>query len=389
MTAAQTADPPLGCTGDEESVLRTLLPFLPDLGITRLADQTGLDNLGVPVVAAFRPNSRSISVHQGKGLTKAQAKISAIMESAECHFAENVDQPLRWAAVGELPDTVCVHRLPVEDWACPDESERTLWVEGDDLIAGRRKWVPFEMVHTDYTASRLSAGEAGYRATTSGLGAGLSLSRARTHALWELLERDAISTWRAAGGPAARDATPLDLDSVRDRRCRGLLLRLLDRRVRVGVWAVGSKVGCTAFQALLVPPDGGLAGIEAEMGAALHADPVQALLGALCEAAQSRVTRIAGARDDYEPASYGADARRDRLAQASLWMTFASRRAAIPFQEMSPITNDTLPHRMHSHLEALDRAGCTEAVWVDLSRPGLPISSGRFIIPGLEGPFGH
>jgi ribosomal protein S12 methylthiotransferase accessory factor YcaO len=37
------------------------------LPITRLANVTGLDTLGILVVMSVRPNSRSLSVSQGKG----------------------------------------------------------------------------------------------------------------------------------------------------------------------------------------------------------------------------------------------------------------------------------------------------------------------------------
>ncbi len=36
-------------------------------GITRVADVTGLDHVGVPVVAVYRPNARSLVTAQGKG----------------------------------------------------------------------------------------------------------------------------------------------------------------------------------------------------------------------------------------------------------------------------------------------------------------------------------
>src|SRR6266536_3026160 len=66
--------------------LRRIKPLLAPAGITRLADVTGLDWVGLPVYQAIRPNSRSLSVSQGKGLTRAQAKASALMESlAACH----------------------------------------------------------------------------------------------------------------------------------------------------------------------------------------------------------------------------------------------------------------------------------------------------------------
>ena len=51
-------------------------------GVTRVADITGLDHVGIPVALACRPNSRSLSVSQGKGLTLDAAKASALMEEA-------------------------------------------------------------------------------------------------------------------------------------------------------------------------------------------------------------------------------------------------------------------------------------------------------------------
>ena len=56
--------------------------FAWDFGITRLANVTGLDYLGVPVFMAVRPNSRSLSVSQGKGLDEISAKTSAFMRTS-------------------------------------------------------------------------------------------------------------------------------------------------------------------------------------------------------------------------------------------------------------------------------------------------------------------
>lgn len=41
--------------------------FYERIGITRVANITGLDLLEIPVVSVIRPNARSISVSQGKG----------------------------------------------------------------------------------------------------------------------------------------------------------------------------------------------------------------------------------------------------------------------------------------------------------------------------------
>ena len=71
------------------------------MGITRLGNITGLDRIGIPVAIAVRPNSRSVSVAQGKGLEMPQAMASALMEACETFHAEQIG-PLRVAAYRAL-----------------------------------------------------------------------------------------------------------------------------------------------------------------------------------------------------------------------------------------------------------------------------------------------
>src|SRR3954470_14064746 len=63
-------------------------------GITRIADLTGLDTLGIPVFAAIRPMGLSLSTQQGKGTTREGARISALMESLETWSAEHIALPV-------------------------------------------------------------------------------------------------------------------------------------------------------------------------------------------------------------------------------------------------------------------------------------------------------
>ena len=61
------------------------------MGITRIANVTGLDRIGIPVVMVCRPNARSIAVSQGKGLDMDAAIVSGLMESAELYHAEQIE----------------------------------------------------------------------------------------------------------------------------------------------------------------------------------------------------------------------------------------------------------------------------------------------------------
>jgi ribosomal protein S12 methylthiotransferase accessory factor YcaO len=77
--------------------LKRVLPLGPVMGITRIANVTGLDSVGIPVVMVCRPNSRSVAVSQGKGIHQAvdgclSMKLKAWMISIEMinHHAFNV-----------------------------------------------------------------------------------------------------------------------------------------------------------------------------------------------------------------------------------------------------------------------------------------------------------
>src|SRR5207253_3020634 len=133
-------------------------PLLERAGITRVANVTGLDRIGVPVFMAIRPNSRGLAVAQGKGIEVEGARVSAIMESLETYYAER--SLLRtW---NESYEEIRRH-APVAD---PDQLPRSRgsafhphvpipWVEGFDLLANEPALVPFEMVHSNETLPRM------------------------------------------------------------------------------------------------------------------------------------------------------------------------------------------------------------------------------------------
>ncbi len=270
-----------------DQTLAGLLPHLGTMGITRLADVTGLDRVGVPTVIAVRPNSRSIAVHQGKGLTRTAAKVAAIMEAAEAFHAETIELPLRHARADALgAAAVAANRLPRAAGAPDLAGERLLWIEGRDLASGAARLVPYEVTHADYTVPQLGA--CLFQATTSGLGAGNSLLEAALHGLCEAIENDAVALWHGAGAVTGPQARSVDPASVDDARCCGLFAAFAGARTDVAIFDATSDTGIASFICLAVPRDEGLGGIEPEIGAGCHPDPAIALARALLEAAQSR-----------------------------------------------------------------------------------------------------
>ncbi len=137
-----------------EETLEKVQRFFPVMGITRVADITGLDTIGIPVIAVCRPNSRSVVVSLGKGLDVMAARASGVMESIEAFMAERIVRPL---IIGSVNDLRFSHRLVDVD-LIPRTADSLyhpdfplLWIEGQGLISQSPVWVPYELVHTAYT----------------------------------------------------------------------------------------------------------------------------------------------------------------------------------------------------------------------------------------------
>ena len=119
-----------------------------------------------------RPNSRSVAVSQGKGIDLASARASGLMEAAELYHAETITLPLRLATYEELRyqhNVVEVDELPRGSGSRFHPNLRLPWCEGHDLLSGENVFVPYEMVHTNYTTP-LPDGHGCFTATSNWLG---------------------------------------------------------------------------------------------------------------------------------------------------------------------------------------------------------------------------
>lgn len=279
------------CTPEE--TLERLAPLLARMGITRIANITGLDRLGVPVTMVCRPNSRSLAVFQGKGMTLSAAKASGVMEAVETYHAERIRLALKLASYRDLAsdhELIDVAALPCSVEGRFSAERRILWVEGTELNRGTRLWLPFEIVHTDYTVPRPS-GAGCFPANTNGLASGNHPLEAIIHGLCEVVERDAITLW-LMHGLREKAATTLDLASVEDRECKDLLSRLRKSGVEVLVWNATSDIGIPTYYCLIRGASG--EDVDPEFGGGCHPCREIALMRAVTEAVQARTTFIAG-----------------------------------------------------------------------------------------------
>ena len=368
----------------EATVLR-VRPLMEFMGITRIADVTGLDDIGVPVVMVSRPNARSLSVSQGKGLTLAAARASGLMESVEHWHAERIGLPLKLGTYKELCFT---HRLsdvaglPRLSAAPFHPDLRLLWVSGQDLAGeGTPVWVPFEVVHTDYSLP-LAAGSGAFVMSSSGLASGNHPLEAVSHAICELVERDATTLWRLSG-EARRRETRVDTATVDDPGCREVLGKMERAGVEAFVWETTSDMGIAAFACTIVDREPNPARPIAPMGGfGCHPSRAIALLRAITEAAQSRVTIITGSRDDVSHEPTGTEGDLDRARRF-----LAAARAAPPersFRDAPDRESESFDDDVAWEIDQLRAAGIREVIAVDLTRREIGIPVVRVVIPGLE-----
>jgi ribosomal protein S12 methylthiotransferase accessory factor len=361
-------------------------PLLKAFGITRVANLTGLDRTGIPVVMVCRPNARSSAVFHGKGMTVAAAKASGVMEAIETWHAEHAAPPLRFGSAAELAASIRladVDRLPRLPAGVYDRHHPMLWAEGLDLSDGGQVWVPFEVVHANSAIPGPPASGC-FAASTNGLASGNEILEAVSHALCEVIERDATSLWHRMR-PALQDAMRIDLATVDDGDCRDVLERLAAADIEVAVWDTTSDIGVPAFQCLLVDRTGAIDHIGS--GAGCHATREIALLRALTEAAQVRTTYIVGSREDilpadYQPATLGF---RTRHARELMRPVEAGR----AFRDCGRFPFDTFEAEVAWLLGRLASVGLDQALGVDLSRPELGVAVVRVMVPGLEGSDHH
>jgi YcaO-like protein with predicted kinase domain len=370
--------------------LERLRPWLPSFGITRVADITGLDTIGLPVAVAVRPGSRSNITFQGKGMEREAAKVSAVMEAIETFYAERMDGPVLWASALEMHEAgrslIPWERLTAREGTCLSAQTRLLWFEGRQLAHGTACWLPFECVHTNFTLPA-PAGSGHCVASTNGLASGNDRREALVHGLCEVIERDAQILF--SQDPQSLDSRRLDLASVDDPDAAEVIAQIADRGFVVAVWDITSDIGIASFKCHIMERQSGpgLMPLPAE-GHGCHPDRGIALLRAVLEAVQSRATIIAGSRDDVGPSLY---ARFDDMAELARWRErLGSTECARTFGRVPHTFHETIDEDLDLVMRQLQHAGLHDIIAVDLrSDNAAPISIVRVVVPGLEGPPGQ
>lgn len=347
-------------------------------GITRLADHTGLDEIGIPVWAAIRPDARSVSQCHGKGLTHDQAWISAVMEGIETALAETAERRVEMiASINEMLGA----NLPTADFSSmlkcidrnPDHAKEWRWIKGIGLASGVERFAPLDLVSLDLRHDVKPAG-ATFHQNSVGLAAHFKREDAILHGLLEAVEYDALAV--AMAWPGILEACP-QLDVVKGisdaldqaiAKCRAVHLepvfQVLTTDIELPVVLCRlreSKAGCAPRRS------------KPFAGHACRLDMVEAAIAALLEAVQSRMTDISGAREDIAVGDYAmTDAPPPALSNLNSIPLVRSANRLTPQQSIALV------------LKQLSSIGLPEPLVFDLHNEDDPFFCVAIHCPGLE-----
>ncbi|KAF3997025.1 YcaO-like family protein [Glaciimonas immobilis] len=304
-----------------------LISRLSSFGITRLADITGLDRLGIPTHSCVLPGrGDAISVYSGKGLSDSHSIISSIMECLErtgpLWNMERVAIKSETELVSEGVEFVSPSHFTEPPNNLYNQTIPMAWILGTSLISERGVFVPADLAFSGFRA--IQAPISPFSCVTSnGLAAAFSRKNAIEHALREVMERDVVSCIELSsacfGAGILEDIArlfeintdPIAKNFLNDpnkavsvniatlpKTPRDLIRKFEDIGMQFSVKALPNDFHIPVFGACAIEEmaPGNLLG---GAGYAMHLNPEFAIIGAILEVAQARATSLQGAREDY------------------------------------------------------------------------------------------
>jgi ribosomal protein S12 methylthiotransferase accessory factor len=372
-------------TRPPQETIELIRPYFKTAGLTRLANITGLDRIGIPTVIALRPNSPTITTSAGKGFTIEAAMASAAMEAIEIYHAENASMPifqLPYEKLGGSFQTIPIEDLPLSKHSMFHPSWPYHWVLGWDIINQNEVAVPLIISDLVFPAKTSRIWNlSSFQVSSNGLASGNVFLEAVTSGLFEVIERDAITLNSMAGKLHNQNAPVVRLDTID----HPLVLELLERCRAADISAV--LFDCTVdtdvpvYQAFIYERSvRHYLGIFKGSGA--HLDAGIAMIRALTEAIQSRLVYIAGSRDDIFR-NTAARMKWSDSVETIQWLE--SMETTVDARVRQSQAAATFQEDIHITIEKLKRVGIHQLVVFDLTLPDSPISAVKVFVPGLEG----
>lgn len=376
LQKTSNADPLRGVV--PEATLTFLTPLVPQVKITRLANITGLDDIGIPVWQAIRPLSKYLTVSQGKGLCDTAAKISAIMESMELYHLENIPPSRLHGSYDSLHLTCnCLDPQQVNEGLITSPDCRLTafeWLQTVNISTQEIVWIPREMVSMDMTLPAKSTPY--FRQITTGIAAGNSITEATIKALLEVIERQTLTAWMTDNAQHASQIHP----EIDDTQIQELITRIHNSNKSVKLYLIQNPWNIPVYFCEIID-NCPTRPVGTCIGSGCHWSHRQAILASILEAAQTRLTLISGSRDDNYEAFYHHREKNRPIPDNHY-----------PIKKTTPKDFDEtflaapLASTLHSLIQTLKQDGVDTILLLDHSKPTLKIPVAQVIIPGFGSP---
>jgi len=348
------------------------------IGMKDVGDVTDLDRLGIPVFTChrIRPDD-SRTDHTGKGLSKIQAQVSLSMESAErfsSEFRPEYAESLVLGSYSSLSARYSVlnpEELILPQFSRYDHDRKLYWTWGFDLANDIEILVPacavFHPFYLDDTPL--------INTHTNGIAAGNTIEEAVSHALAEVIERDAWSI--AKFTEAASDALGIN-DHPDNRFIIDIIERFNQAEIEVVAKDITTDIGVPVIAAFsndlvyrkLMPIDG--------FGA--HLDPKVALVRALLEIATTRGLFIQKFGIDDWKLSYLDNTDGMNSEEDYRFCAYGQKN----LHDLNADFSDDIFRDITTMMGKLNDRGFRKVIAVDLTRKKIGIPTARMIVPGME-----
>ena len=354
-------------------------------GISRLASVTGLDHIGLPVWMAIRPLGRSLSVSQGKGLTDTLAQVSALMEAIELFHAESflpagIERSIKLTA--RDPNFADVEALPIHTNRDLNFESPIRWLETRSIITGKTKWIPKELIDLDTT--RISDGF--FVPSSNGLASGNSRTEALLHGLSEILERDQVSHWLVVENLSpGLSCRRLNLSSGLPESIERAISMIRQAGLAVAVWYAAVTMEVPCFVCAIADTSGNTLYPQHAAGYGCHISKEIALLRAITEAAQSRLTFISGTRDDLFVRIYENDVRVDAPSNRVWLQSIQSSGEDISYNDLPDFSHFiTFSEAVEYIASCMLDDGITDVLALDLTNDTIGVPVIHVVAPHAE-----
>jgi ribosomal protein S12 methylthiotransferase accessory factor len=352
-------------------------------GVTRVAEITHLDRVGIPVYSAIRPGAAdgAVSIYAGKGATKTQAKASAMMESFERYSAElHKDYKQNFVNgtfedLGKLDNYLHPESLILPKILFDPETVDLEWILSTNLKDDNNILIPANAVYHPYIPKNNIKL---FQSNTNGLASGNMLEEAVFHGIMEVVERDAWSIFESKRVPkpevnCENTENPIIQSILAKFKKTGINIKLVNLTADVNITTIAAVSDDTILKdpALLT------------LGVGTHLNPEIAVLRALTEVAQSRATQIHGTREDTIRAVFMRKAGYERMKRINNhW--FGESETIIELSNIKNISGKSFKDDIETSKHLLNKCGFKDILYVDLTRKEIGIPVVRVLIPGME-----